>query len=397
MTTPRPLLRPDRRRLRVLHIGKFYPPYKGGMETHLQDLCQAISPYVDVEVIVSNTARNTVLDQDANIPVQRIGTWMNVASAPVCPGMVKAIRRTPADIVHLHIPNPTSIVSFFASRHPGRVVVTYQSDVIRQRVLKFAYEPWVRRLLSRADGIVCLSPNYIDSSPMLNAYRSKCHVISHGINPELFTRVDAVAVSQIRAKYGDRIVLAVGRLVYYKGFEHLIRAVAPTGASLLIIGTGPLREHLSQVAREVGAADRVHLLGEVADVLPYYHAARIFVLPSVARSEAFGIVQVEAMACGTPVVNTQLDSGVPYVSLDGVSGLTVPPADVPALQQAISRILDDSALHERFSSGARERVRQHFTIENMASQTLQLYRDIQENTSPGSSQAGSAVKSLHAV
>jgi glycosyltransferase involved in cell wall biosynthesis len=364
---------PDHRRPRVLHVGKFYPPYKGGMETHIQDLCRGLSAYADVSVLVSNTTSQTVREFEGAIPVQRVAAWANIASAPISPGMVHSIRSTPADIVHLHCPNPTAVLSFLASGHRGRVVITYHSDIIRQKVLRYAYEPLLNRVASRADAIVCFSPNYIESSSTLARFRDKCHVIPHGIDPQRFSQVDRPQVARIRQRYGDRIVLGVGRLVYYKGFEYLVRAVANTNATLLIVGTGPLREQLQQLARDCGAADRIHLLGEVDDVIPYYHAARVFALPSVARSEAFGIVQLEAMACGTPVVNTSLDSGVPFVSLEGVSGRTVPAADVAALGRAITSILDNVHLHARFSDGGRQRVRQLFTVDAMTQKTLQLY------------------------
>ncbi len=362
----------------VLHLGKFYPPYKGGMETHIQDLCRSLLPCADVSVVVSNTKSQTVRESDGGISVQRLGTWANLASTPVSPGMVHAIRRTPADIVHLHCPNPTAVLSFLASGHRGKLVITYHSDIVRQRVLRHAYEPLLNRVAAHADAIVCFSPNYIESSSTLARFREKCHVIPHGIDTQKFSRVDRQQIRQIRQRYGDRIVLGVGRLVYYKGFEYLIRAVAGMNATLLIIGTGPLHDQLSQLARDCGAADRVHLLGEVDDVVPYYHAARVFALPSVERSEAFGIVQLEAMACGTPVVNTKLDSGVPFVSLEGVSGRTVAPRDGAALKRAITSILDNVHLHARFSDGARQRVAQMFTVDSMAKKTIQLYENVLE-------------------
>lgn len=363
-------------RIRVLHIGKFYPPVRGGMETHLQDLCRAMSPLADIDVIVGHTQLTTTHDFDGEIRIHRIGSLGMIASSSICPTMVGAIRNTSADIVHLHSPNPTAVLSYLASGHRGRLVVTHHSDIVRQRVLKFAYEPWLRRLMSRADAIISFSPNYIASSAVLSRHRDKCHVISHGIDPERFRHPDPQTVAEINNRYGDRIVLGVGRLVYYKGFEYLIRAIAGTDATLLIVGTGPLQAQLENLARSLNVSDRVYFLGDVADVTPYYHAAHIFVLPSTARSEAFGIVQLEAMACGTPVINTQLDSGVPYVSLDGVTGLTVPLCDVASLRHSIQRLLTDNALHRRFSRAARDRVRTHFTIEEMARGTLQLYEEV---------------------
>src|SRR5438105_6731991 len=160
----------------------------------------------------------------------------------------------------------------------------------------------------------------------------------------------------MRERYGTLIVLGVGRMVYYKGFEHLVRAMELFDGHLIIIGNGPLREHLAQSALECGVADRVAFLTEVDDVRPYYHAADVFALSSVMRSEAFGIVQLEAMACGKPVVNTKLNSGVTFVSPHGVSGLTVPPADSLALGDGINQLLNQPSWRAELGDRARQRV-----------------------------------------
>ncbi len=363
-------------RVRVLQIGKFYPPVRGGMERHLQDLCRAIEPFVDVDVVVGNTEPRTRHELDGAIRVHRMASLGMVSSTSICPTMVAAIRGIPADIVHLHSPNPMAVLAYLASGHAGRLVVSHCSDVVRQRHLNRLYDPLLGAVMRRADAVISLSPNYIESSSVLSRWREKCHVIPHGIDPGRFQATDAHAVAAIRERYGDRIGLAVGRLVYYKGFEYLIRAVAGTDSTLLIVGTGPLAAELRSLTESLHLQSQVHFLGDVPDVTPYYHAARVFALPSIARSESFGIVQLEAMACGTPVINTQIDSGVPFVSLDQVSGLTVPPRDVAALRQAIERLMVDSELRERFGAGALQRVRSHFTLEQMATKTLHLYEQV---------------------
>ena len=144
----------------------------------------------------------------------------------------------------------------------------------------------------------------------------------------------------------------------------------------MIIGEGPLRKPLERLIRQLGLTHRVFLLGRVSAVESYYHACDVFVLPSVARSEAFGIVQIEAMACGKPVVNTRLDSGVPFVSVDGVTGLTVPPADATALARAINRLLNDDALRSSLGKAARERAYREFSLDRMAARTLEVYHAV---------------------
>lgn len=363
-------------RPRILHIGKFYPPHKGGMEIHLQELCRPLTDDFDVNVIVANSRRRNQVEDDGKVRVCRLGNVASVASSAICPSMIAEIRRTTADIVHLHLPNPTAVLAYLAACHPGRLIVTHHSDVIRQQLLRSLFTPILEFLLRRADAIISFSPNHVNWSRELRFHHDRCHVIPHGLDPVPYEKPDHNLVDSIRARYGRDIVLAVGRLVYYKGFEYLIEAAAGTKATLLIIGTGPQRERLVKLAGLSRAANHIHFLGEVADVVPYYHAARIFVLPSIAESEAFGIVQLEAMACGTPVINTHLPSGVPFVSLHGQTGLTVPPADADALRQAITALLKDDHLHTRLSKGARQRLNEQFTVARMVDRTGQLYEHV---------------------
>ncbi len=360
--------------LRVLHVGKFYPPYKGGMETHLQALCAGLRSQLDLRVVVANTERRRVDEVVDGVSVTRLGTLVNLGSAPYTPGLARVIRESDADIVHLHVPHPTAVLAHIASRHRGRLVVTYHSDIVRQRILGLAFRPILHRVLRTASSIICTSPNYIDSSPVLRAHRERCHVLPFSIDTARFEQADPGAVRALRRQYGDRVVLAVGRLVSYKGFEYLIRAMVDIRAHLVLVGDGPLRPSLEALAQTLGVRERVSFLERVDDVTPYYHAADVFALPSVARSEAFGLVQLEAMAAGVPVVNTSLASGVPYVSPHGVTGLTVPPADSPALARAVNDLLDDGSLRKRLGAAGKHRARHHFGVAEMVEQTLAVYR-----------------------
>lgn len=375
LANAKPALQPS---LNVLHLGKFYPPYMGGMETHLQALCENLQPEVNVEVIVANQHRQSIEDRVHGIKVTRAGSLFNISSAPICPQMLGAIRRSQADIVHLHLPNPMAVLALLASGRRGKVIATYHSDVVRQKIKGRLFEPMLRRALDRCDAIIVTSPNYLETSPILPSYREKCHVIPLGIDYAQYQNYDELAVARLRRLYGPRIVLSVGRLVYYKGFEYLIRAVKNTDGHLLIVGEGPLREELEQLARDCGVAERVTILGHLPDgeLLQHYHAASVFALASIARSEAFGLVQLEAMACGKPVINTQLKSGVPYVSLNSVTGLTALPADVHTLSVALNRLLNQPELRAQYGAAARERVRTEFTLEVMTRRTIQLYNQV---------------------
>jgi rhamnosyl/mannosyltransferase len=346
------------------------------MESHLQCLADELNGMVDLKVIVSNSERRTMQAVIDGVNVTRVGKLCDIKSAPVNPALVQEIRRSQADIVHIHWPNPTAVLAYLASGHQGRLVFTYHSDIVRQRMLAIAFTPILRLALRKAAAIIVTSPNYIDSSDILSEFRSKCHVVPFGVSVDHFEQCDHKRVSRIRQRYGPRIVLAVGRMVYYKGFEHLVRAMKFVDGNLIIIGNGPLRKHLGQVAADCNVDDRVAFLTEVDEIRPYYHAADVFVLSSVMRSEAFGIVQLEAMACGKPIINTDLNSGVTFVSPHEVSGLTVPPADSEALAESINQLLDQPYYRAELGKRAKLRVAHQFTVENMVQRTFHLYQQI---------------------
>ena len=373
-----------RSKLRVLQVGKFYPPHMGGIETHLQALCGALLPHADVRVIVSSEDRKTIEETVESVPVARLSTLLTAFSTSISPGMVARIRHSNAELVHIHLPNPAAVLAYLASGHQGPLVVTYHSDTVKQKVLGRMFEPLLNAALRKSAAIIATSPNYLATSQVLQAFRDRCHVIPYGIETAQFEQCAPEAVRSIRERYGERLVISVGRLVYYKGFDVLIRAMAAVRGKLLIVGDGPLRGELQSLAAQLGVTDQVVFAGEInnAGVTPYYHAADLFALASVARSEAFGIVQIEAMAAGLPVVNTSLDSGVPFVSLDGQTGLTVPPGDPRALAAAINRLLDDPGLRQSLGQAGVRRARQEFSLDTMLHRTLKLYESVTGRDEP---------------
>jgi glycosyltransferase involved in cell wall biosynthesis len=365
--------------LSVLHIGKYYPPARGGMESHLEVLSNELKGLVNLKLLVANEGRHTIRESSDNLSITRVGEAFKLQSAPICPGLIQELRKAQADIVHLHWPNPMAVVAYLLSGLKSKLVFTYHSDVVRQRRLAVAFQPVLGRALDQASAIIATSPNYIETSEVLSPYRAKCRVIPFGVPTDYFEHCDNAKVKEIREHHGRQIVLAVGRAVYYKGFEHLVRAMALAKGKLLLIGQGPQRTLLDGLAAELNIRDRIVFLDEVEDVRPFYHAADIFVLPSVMRSEAFGIVQLEAMTCGKPVINTQLDSGVNYVSPNGVSGLTVPPCDHVALANAINYLMERPYLRTKLGIGGRRRVAVEFTVRKMVEQTLDLYEEVAMN------------------
>jgi rhamnosyl/mannosyltransferase len=221
---------------------------------------------------------------------------------------------------------------------------------------------------------------------MLQAFGDRVRVIPYGINHEPYGRLDSEAAA-LRQRYGPKIVLGVGRLVYYKGWPYLLSAMSEVDATLLIIGDGPMRQELERQAHAQGIAHRVHFLGEKSNVIPFYQACDVFVLSSI-RGEAFGLVQLEAMAAGKPVVNTNLQSGVPFVSRDGESGFSVPPHDSKALVNAINALLENEPLRTRYGHAGRRRVQQEFSVQAMRNATIKLYAEgLSDRTLSASSEA----------
>jgi glycosyltransferase involved in cell wall biosynthesis len=367
--------------LKVLHVGKFYPPHPGGIESHLQTLCEELRKSIEVEVLVANDRWRSQRSTQGGVDVVRLATALMVHGTPIAPSMARAMRRARPDVVHLHFPNPMAAVACLMSRLDAPILISWHSDVVRQRRAAAVFAPLLAVLLRRCAAIIVASSSHIDSSPVLRTRRDLCRVIPYGIRAEAFEHPDAARIAELRRRYGERIVLGVGRLIYYKGFEHLVRAMANVPGTLLLAGDGPLRGALEAEARRLGIAERVVLMGGVndAELRACYHACDVFALPSVARSEAFGIVQLEAMACGRPVVNTRLESAVPHVSLDGLTGLTVPPGDSAALAAALRTLLDDPARRAAMGGAARRRVREEFSAEPMARRTLEVYREVVAN------------------
>lgn len=372
--------------MRVTMVNKYYPPHLGGIEFHMRDLATALAVRgVEVRAIVSNEDNAVASETIDGVEVIRMARSFHYASTPVVPGMARALRKESAregapDLFHLHFPYPWGEVAWLRAKVSQPTVLAYHSDIVRQKVLLAAYSPILDRVLDRVDVILASSPNMVEHSPFLSRHAEKCRVVPYGIHveryadtPELLARAAA-----LREGHGRPIVLFVGRLVYYKGPEVLVRAMAGVDADLVVIGRGPLKPDLEALAASAGIASRVTFLDPVDDdeLAAWYHAADVFCLPSVARSEAYGLVQLEAHASGTPTVSTTLTTSVPFVNADGVTGLTVPPGDVPALADALQTLVTDESLRARLGAQARERTRAEFTIQGMVDRTLEVYAEL---------------------
>ncbi len=364
--------------LRIVQIYKDYAPVVGGIENHIQALAQGLAARGhDVAVLVTNQARRTETITMNGVRVIKAARLAHLVSTPLSLDLMLQARHLHADVVNLHMPYPPGDLAALTIDAP--LVVTYHSDIVRQQRLLQLYRPLLHISLRRAARIIATSAPYIQSSPFLRHYADKCRVVPLSVAADRFAHGSPEAVAIIRQRHNiephARVVLAAGVLRYYKGLHILLDAMRHIDAMLLLVGDGPERDRLEQIAAEYGIAHRVRFAGRVVDEeLPaYYHAADVFVLASHLRAEAFGIVLLEAMAAGLPVVSTKLGTGTSVVNQHGVTGFVVPPADPHVLVRALQVLLANDELRHWIGEQARKRVLAYYTNERMIDGTLGMY------------------------
>ncbi len=371
--------------MKVLQVSKFYPPVMGGIESVAWELTEGLNRAgIPTEVLCSSHRPRSVRQTaPGGYAVVRAGTYGTLLSTSIAPPMVGLLRRMArvADIVHLHMPDPMAAAALWTVRPRAKLVVHWHSDVIRQRLALRAYEPLQRWLLQRADAVVATSPPYAEASAALAPFRHKVRVIPIGISDNR-PQACSLKAQALRQRYGGRrIVFALGRMTYYKGFDVLIEAAArlPDDCVVLIGGDGELlAPYRAQVAAR-GLGERVHLLGHVndADLASHIEACDIFCMPSTVRAEAYGVAMVEAMVMAKPIVATDIaGSGVPWVNRHGATGLNVPVRRPDALADGLHALLADPALGRRLGAAARARYEDEFHAGLMTRRALELYREL---------------------
>lgn len=369
--------------MKVLQVYKdYYPPVKGGIEGHINLLSTGLKKRgVKVEVLVSNTCNAFEKINIDGIPVTKVPQIGRFASAPLnatFPFWLRELGRS-VDIIHFHFPNPTAEISSLLPGFSRSVVVTYHSDIVKQKRLREVYSPFLTRFLKRSQAIIATSRNYVHSSKVLSQFEAKCQVIPLGIDIAKFDRRpgDTAKIQAIRRKFSPSI-LFIGRFRYYKGLHVMIDAMRKIDANLLLIGTGPLDLDLRRQVAGAGLEAKIYFLGELpdAEMISYLHACDIFVLPSILRSEAFGIVQLEAMACGKPVICTEVNTGTSFVNRHRETGLVVRAGEPDALAQAANYLLTHPDLREKFGQAGRRRVMARFSVDRMTDSVVSLYRQV---------------------
>ncbi len=369
------------RKLHILEVNKFYPPHIGGIETAVAQRARLLTQREDceVKVLVCQAKGKGITELVDGIEVTRSGSLGTYFSCPLSLTFFKNFKQLAqwADVIECNLPFPLVDVAVLLFRYKGRVVVTWHSDVVKQKKLLLLYKPILLRFLKRANAILVATQGHIDSSPYIGQHREKSHIVPYAIEADRYDCIKKQPILTERlTKSNHTKLLFVGRLVYYKGVDVLLQAMRlVNGAELFLVGKGVLEEDLREDAKDLP----VHFLGNLSDTALKcaFADCDVFVFPSVENSEAFGIVQQEAMVYGKPVINTNLPTGVPYVSLDDVTGITVPVRDSKALAQAIQTLVDHPELRAKYGKNAYMRAR---TIYDPTTITETVYHVLKGDT-----------------
>ena len=354
--------------MRILHAYKIYrPDIEGGIPAVVSSLAQASDQNISHSILCARrrgAARQYTID---GVPVEAVASLGTLFSTPLAPGYIPAfVRRAgSADVVIHHAPLPLNDAAILLGL-PDDVglIVYWHAEIVGYALLKCLVAPLIRRALARADRIVVSGQPMIDNSEFLRPHTEKCVVVPFGMDLDYWRTLDAserAGADELRRRQ-PRHIVALGRLVGYKGYDVLVRAMQTIDGYATIVGEGPLLAELQQLATALGVSDRIRFAGHLprSEIKQLFCSARVFAFPSVTEAEAFGIVQIEAMAAGLPIVNTHLATTVPLVARHDREALTVPPNDPHALSQALGRILDEPALAERLGAAGRERAKSEF-------------------------------------
>ncbi len=363
------------KKIKLTQIFRYAYPHIGGIETVMNQINDSLPiERFDKEVLCCcNTHKSST---DNGVKYHRCKYLFEIASNNISLSFLWKLSRVNTDIIHYHMPFIFAVVAHFIARPKyKRMYVTYHSDiVVFQNIMKYFWGIY-RKFLTQADKILVLSPKHIESSEFLKPFADKCVVIPQGIS--LDYNVNNEEVLKIRNKYKNKkILFSLGRHVKYKGFIYAIEAMKNINNAIYLIGgSGPLTDTYIEYIKENNLEDKVILLGKLNDdeMDTYYEACDIYLFPSVGKTEAFGIVQIEAMRHSKPIINTNLGNGVNYVSIDSETGLTVEPKNAKQLSNAINKLLNNDELRLQYGQNARKRVENLFALEKIQKKYQEVY------------------------
>lgn len=367
--------------MRVLHFCKtYFPDSVGGIEQVIRQMCVSTGRLgVTNHVLSLSRERDLAPFEFEGHTVHRAHLDFELASNGVSLGAIGKLARMAreADVVHYHFPWPFTDMAHFLARIDKPTVLTYHSDIVRQKMLLRLYQPLKHRFLHSVDAIVATSPNYLASSAVLDRYRDKTRVITFGLDKSSYPEPDGARIDHWRARVGPKFFLFVGVLRYYKGLHILLDAVAGTDYPVVIVGAGPIEQELKAHAARLGLT-KVMFVGKVdeLDKVALLKLCYAVAFPSHLRSEAFGISLLEGAMYGKPMISSEIGTGTTYINIDRETGLVVPPSDHEALRAAMRALWDNPQMAAEMGKRAEARYWRLFTSAQMADDYTQLYHEL---------------------
>lgn len=369
------------KKTKMLQVNKLYPPYVGGIERFVRILSEEQCKFAEVDALVCQVKGKKEVTVQEGVKVTRASCIGIYYSMPLSLQFLTEFRKTcnDYDVITLHTPFPLANVALWLSGYKGKVVFWWHSDIIRQKKLEFLYKPFLDYTLRRSDVVVAATEGHVIHSEYLSRFKEKCVIIPYPVEDYMVEQGDAyleqkrqeqISQEQISHEQASQVekvnFLYVGRLVYYKGCDYLLRAFKEanlSNATLTLVGDGVLYPELKAMVEEFGIQDKVIFLRDTSDeeLVDEYKKCHVFVLPSVEPSEAFGIVQIEAMAFGKAVINTNLKSGVPRVGVHGVTGLTIEPRSEQELVEAMTDLYDNREKRQAMGMAGKQMVDEKYT------------------------------------
>lgn len=365
---------------RVLQVGKFFYPDKGGIESTTKFIFDHFVHDENVnDVICFKRGKGSQKIYYGKSFVLKCGTAFHVASTPISFKFFYWFRklRNNYDIIHIHSPNPLAAVALFLFPPKGKVLLHWHSDILTHKFLYFFFRSFENHLLKRADLILGTSPVYVQHSPSISRYDFKANYISSSTSESNF-EVNEERVNEIKDEYdGRKIIFALGRFIYYKGFEYLIEAAKYLSDDFVILigGAGPMKEKYVALIKEYNLYNKVYLISDISqnELGNYYKACDVFCLPSTEKTEAFGLVLVEAMVFGKPVLATNIaGSGTSWVNVNNVTGINVEPKNSKALAEGVLKIMEEGN-YKRFCINSRKRYEEKFTNTKFIDKLIMYY------------------------
>lgn len=367
--------------MRVLHFFKtYFPDSYGGIEQVINQIARGSPRYgieTDVLSLSKSSVENSIMLDGHNVHRAKQNFYIASTgiSLSVFPRFAQLAKQV--DVVHYHFPWPLMDVVHLVTNIDKPSLVTYHSDIVRQkRMMKF-YRPLRNRFLASVDKIVATSPNYLESSEVLKRFEQKVEIIPIGIDKSLYPKIESRRVDEWKKVVGEKFFLFVGVLRYYKGLHILIEAARTAAYPIVIVGAGPVEMKLKALAEDYGL-NNIYFAGRVSDIdkVALLQLCYAVLFPSHLRSEAFGISLLEGAMFGKPMISSEIGTGTTFINVDGETGIVVPPSDIYALSQAMRWMWEHPKQSELMGKNAEQRYWNLFTGDEMVEKYARLYSEL---------------------